>query len=68
MKSLIAGLLCLLLPISVLAESAGYKVAYDGGSVPQKAGTSMFLYIEANQIRLVEKSLSCCLASRRNTL
>jgi hypothetical protein len=54
MKSLIAALLCLLLPISVLAESAGYKVAYDGGSVPQKAGTSMFLYIEANQIRLVE--------------
>jgi hypothetical protein len=44
------------LPVYALAQAAGYKVAYDGGSVPQKAGTSMFLYIEANQIRLAQKS------------
>jgi hypothetical protein len=56
MKSLIASALCLLLPVSALAEAAGYKVAYDGGSIPQKAGTSVYLYIEANQIRLAQKS------------
>jgi hypothetical protein len=33
MKSLIAAILCLLLPVSALAESAGYKVIYDGGSM-----------------------------------
>jgi hypothetical protein len=55
-KFSIAVVLCLLLPVSALAEGAGYKVAYDGGSVPQKAGTSMFLYIESNQIRLAQKS------------
>jgi hypothetical protein len=55
-KSLLAVVLCLILPVAALAESAGYKVAYDGGSVPQKAGTTMFLYIEANQIRLAQKS------------
>jgi hypothetical protein len=56
MKHLLAVVLCVLLPVSALAESAGYKVAFDGGSIPQKAGTSMFLYIEANQIRLAQKS------------
>jgi hypothetical protein len=56
MKHLLAAVLCVLLPVSALAESAGYKVAFDGGSIPQKAGTSMFLYIEANQIRLAQKS------------
>ena len=48
--------LCLLMPVSVLADAAGYKVAYDGGSIPQKAGTSMFLYIETDQIRLAQKA------------
>ena len=56
MKSLIAAVLCVFLPVSALAEAAGYKVAYDGGSIPQKAGTSMYLYIETNQIRLAQKS------------
>jgi hypothetical protein len=57
MKSLIAVVLCVLMPISVLAESAGYKVSYDGGSISEKTGTSVYLYIEANQIRLTQKSV-----------
>jgi hypothetical protein len=57
MKSLIAAILCLLLPVSALAESAGYKVIYDGGSIPEKAGTPVYLYIEANQVRLTQKSV-----------
>jgi hypothetical protein len=56
MKFFMAMFLCVLMPISALAESAGYKVAYDGGSVPKKVGTSMSLYIEASQIRVAEKS------------
>jgi hypothetical protein len=38
-----------------LAEDSGYKLTYDGGSVPGvKAGTGVKLYIEANQIRFVK--------------
>jgi CxxC motif-containing protein (DUF1111 family) len=56
LKHLIATVLCVLLPVSALAESAGYKVSYDGGSIPgEKAGTNVYLYIEANQIRMVQK-------------
>jgi hypothetical protein len=48
--------LCVLMPLSVLAESAGYKVSYDGGSINEKVGTGVYLYIETNQIRLTQKS------------
>ena len=57
MKLLVAAVLCALLPVSSFAESAGYKVAYDGGSIPQKPGASVYLYIEANQVRLTQKSV-----------
>jgi hypothetical protein len=56
MKSSIAMVLCVLMPLSVLAESAGYKVSYDGGSINEKVGTGVYLYIETNQIRLTQKS------------
>jgi hypothetical protein len=56
MRLLIAMFLCVSMPISALAESAGYIVAYDVGSVRKKVCTSMSLYIEANQIRVAEKS------------
>jgi hypothetical protein len=55
MRRLLAILLCLALPMSVLGGGNAYKVIYDGGSVPDtKAGTGMKLFIEANQIRLVK--------------
>jgi hypothetical protein len=56
MKSSIAMALCVLMPLSALAESAGYKVSYDGGSINEKVGTGVYLYIETNQIRLTQKS------------
>jgi hypothetical protein len=56
MKSLIAAILRLVMPVPALPEAAGYKVAYDGGSIPEKAGTPVYLYIEATQIRLIHKS------------
>jgi len=55
MKKTFAMMLCLLVPISVIAaDSGGYKVTYDGGSIPDiKAGTGLRLYIESKQLSLV---------------
>jgi hypothetical protein len=55
MKRFIAVVLCVLLPVSALAESAGYKVTYDGGSPPSKLGASLYLYIDSGLIRLAEQ-------------
>jgi hypothetical protein len=53
-KTFLAILLCITVPLISLASDNGYKVAYDGGSVQAiKTGTGLRLYIEANQIRLV---------------
>jgi len=53
MKRLFAIVLCVAMPIAMLASENGYKVAYDGGSIPDiKAGVGMKLYIDAKQIRL----------------
>jgi hypothetical protein len=55
MNKLLAILLCLVVPVAVLAGDNSYKVTYDGGSLTDaKAGTGMKLFIEANQIRLVK--------------
>jgi len=45
--------LCLLFPISVFAADAGYKIMYDGGSVPNlKPGANLRLYIEGSDIKI----------------
>ncbi len=55
MKQLIAVILCMAIPATLLAGDGGYKVSYDGGSLPDtKAGTSVKLYIEGNQIRFAK--------------
>jgi CxxC motif-containing protein (DUF1111 family) len=47
-------LLCLAMPLMVFAGDNGYKVKYDGGSIPDaKAGTDMKLIIDSNQVRLL---------------
>jgi len=54
MKKLFVIILCLVIPLTVIAGDNGYKVVYDGGSIPDtKSGTGMKLFIEANQVRLV---------------
>ena len=54
MKRLLVAVLCLTIPLTVFAGDNGYKVTYDGGSLPDsKAGTGMKLFIEQNQVRLV---------------
>jgi hypothetical protein len=47
--------MCLVFPLSTFAGDGGYKIAYDGGSVQNaKAGTSMKLYIEGTNIRIMK--------------
>lgn len=55
MKQLLAILLCAAVPFTSLAAESGYKVEYDGGSVPDiKSGNGLRLYIESGQIRMAK--------------
>jgi hypothetical protein len=54
MRYLTAVVLSAVLPFTALASESGFKVAYDGGSIAEKAGTSVYLYIESQQVRLVK--------------
>jgi hypothetical protein len=58
MKSVVAVLLCIVMPAAVLGSSdGGYKLAYDGGSIADvKTGTSLKLYLASGQIRIVKDS------------
>jgi hypothetical protein len=54
MKLAFTLFLCLLVPVTAIAAESDYKVAYDGGSLPDlKTGTNVKLFIEQNQIRIV---------------
>lgn len=53
-KSFLAIILCLAIPVSVFASDNSYKVVYDGGSVPDlKTGTKVKMYIEGNNVKFV---------------
>jgi hypothetical protein len=55
MKHFLVAVLCVMIPITAVANDGSYKVSYDGGSISEaKAGTSAKLFIEANQIRLAK--------------
>jgi hypothetical protein len=55
MKRFLATFLCIAMPIAVYASDNSYKVAYDGGSLPDiKTGTDLKLYMDADQIRFVK--------------
>jgi hypothetical protein len=55
MKRLLALLLCVLFPVASFAGENSYKIAYDGGSLPDvKAGNEMKLFIEGDKIRIVK--------------
>lgn len=56
MKQLLALVLCLALPVSVLAaEGNGYKVTYDGGSLTStKSGSALHLFIDQDKIRFLQ--------------
>ena len=55
MKGVLAIFLCIAIPATVFAGDNGYKVTYDGGSLPDtKTGTGVRIYIESNRIRFVK--------------
>src|SRR5579864_8625747 len=56
MKHIIAILLSVIVPVAGFsATDSGYRVTYDGGSVPNiKAGNGLKLYIEQTQVRIVK--------------
>jgi CxxC motif-containing protein (DUF1111 family) len=55
MRHVLAAVLCIAFPIAMFAAENGYKVTYDGGSLPDtKAGSGMKIYIESNQVRLAK--------------
>ncbi len=55
MRKFFAVLLCVFFPITALAADSGYKIDYDGGSIPNyKAGTSMKLTIEGDHIHIMK--------------
>jgi hypothetical protein len=56
MKCVFAVILCIAIPLAVFAADTqnDFKVTYDGGSLPEKAGSRAKLYINANTVRLVK--------------
>jgi CxxC motif-containing protein (DUF1111 family) len=55
MKSILAVVLGVVIPISAFAGDVSYKVTYDGGSLPDlKSGTGMHLFIAQDKVRFVE--------------
>jgi len=54
-KSVLATLLCFVVPAVLLAGDNAYHVTYDGGSLTDtKSGTGLKMYIDTNQVRLVK--------------
>jgi hypothetical protein len=55
MKSIMAAVVCILMPMSVFGADIGYKVTYDGGSLPDlKTGSGLHLFIDQYKVRFVE--------------
>jgi hypothetical protein len=51
----LAALLVVIIPTTAVAAE-GYKVTYDGGSIPEvKTGSELRLFIDSNHIRFVQK-------------
>ena len=55
MKQLLAVLLCISIPLSLIASDNSYKVTYDGGSLSDlKTGAGLHLYIDQDKVRFVD--------------
>jgi hypothetical protein len=56
MKQLLAVLLYVSIPLSIIASHNSYKVTYDGGSLSNlNVGTGIDLHIDQDKIRFVDK-------------
>ena len=55
MKKFLALVLCVMFPAIAMAGDSGYKINYDGGSIPgYKAGANMEIYIDGDHVRLIK--------------
>ena len=55
MRQILAVFLCLAVPFSLVAAESGYKVTFDGGSLPDiKAGTGIHMFIERDKVRFTK--------------
>jgi hypothetical protein len=55
MKKSLVILCCIAIPLIAAAGDKGYRISYDGGSLPGvKAGTVLKMYFESNQLRLMK--------------
>jgi hypothetical protein len=55
MKSILAAILWILMPMSVFGSDISYKVTYDGGSLPDlKTGSGLHLFIDQYKVSFVE--------------
>lgn len=57
MKSVLAMILCLVIPATLIAADSlpSFKVEYDGGSLQNvKAGTDLKLYVDTNSVRIMK--------------
>jgi hypothetical protein len=57
MKSVVAVILCLIIPTAMFAGTSqpGFKVKYDGGSLQDaKAGADLSLFVDSNSVRVMK--------------
>ena len=55
MKSILAAVLCILMPMSVFGADISYKVTYDGGSLADlTTGSGLHLFIAQYKVRFVK--------------
>ncbi|MGA3318646.1 MAG: hypothetical protein ABSC64_19695 [Candidatus Korobacteraceae bacterium] len=54
-KSFLAVVLCIAIPFTIFAGENGYKVTYDGGSLPDiKSGIGLHMYMDQDKVRFVK--------------
>ena len=57
MRKILAIVVCLAIPLSLLAGDNSYKVKYDGGTLPDtKSGTDVRLFIDGDKVRFAKDS------------
>jgi hypothetical protein len=59
MKAQLAAALCFAIILALIAGDNGYNVKYESGSLPDtNAGTSLKMYIDANNVRFVKNNIA----------
>ncbi|HLJ76065.1 MAG TPA: hypothetical protein VKT75_01560 [Acidobacteriaceae bacterium] len=55
LHSILAGILCVIVPVTAFASESGYGVVYDGGSLSNvKTGSKIRLFLEGDKVRFAQ--------------